>query len=153
MAVSIERFVQVMSPGARSAKPGSVVAYAKSRLSWLDATKRVSSDIARLRSALQSDYADDDDAPALLEAFDERVAPVLQTFDEALADKLDEAVNATDPNARQKLVEEARALIGRYTEFLATDDVIAGLDENPFVRLSIRSSFGSTLKGISEAVY
>ena len=135
------------------AKPTGAVAYAKSRMAWTATSQRVTADIAKLRTALQDQYKGDDNGPAIVSAYDARVAPVLKVFDADLADKLDEATNAADAAARQKLVDEARQLIDKYKAFLDGETLIADLDDNPFVKLSIRATVGATLTALSAAVH
>ena len=138
---------------AQAQAGGGAVTYAKSRLAWLAARKKVESEIEKLRSAILATYQDDGIAPELDKAYRERVAPVLAALDERLADKLDEATNATAPDARAKLVAEAREIMGDYTIFLNSDKTVAELDGNPFVPLSIQQTIAATLSTLAKAVH
>ena len=80
------------------------------------------------------------------------VAPVLEALDESLADKLDEATNATNPATRAKLVDEAKAIIQRYQAYLAGEPVIIALDTNPIVPVAIRPTLTTTLTALAQAV-
>ena len=79
------------------------------------------------------------------------VAPLLESLDESLADKLDEATNATDATKRAALIAEAREIMTKYQAALS-NPVIADLDNNPFVPLSIQKTLSATLTGLSAAI-
>ncbi len=131
----------------------SAVTYAKSRLAWLAARNKVASEIDKLRTQIVATYQENGIAADLEKAYQTRVAPVLTTLDESLADKLDEATNATDAAKRGELVTEARAIMDKYAQYLAGEPLIADLDDNPFVPLAIRATIGGTLNALSKAVH
>ena len=135
------------------AKPAGIVTYAKSRLAWLAARQRIGGDIAKLRAQLVAEYKDEPDLEDILDAYDTHVQPILSAFDEDLADKLDEATNAEDAAARAQLVADAKALIGKYQKFLDGEKLIGDLDDNPFVKLSIRTTMGTTLTALAAAIH
>lgn len=159
-ARGIDELRQALATAAAQAKltqqaqaGGGAVTYAKSRLAWLAARKKVESEIEKLRSAILTTYQDDGIAPDLERAYQDRVAPILAGLDERLADKLDEATNATDPAQRAKLVAEAQAIMKDYETFLASESIIADLDANPFVPLSIQQTITATLSTLAKAVH
>ena len=128
------------APGADPAEavPGAtgVVAYAKSRLAWLDVRKRMAADLETLRRKMLEHYADEDIAADLEASYAERVAPVLAALDERLADTLDDATNATDPVERKALADRSREIIKGYQAFMANEPIFAEIDANPFVPLA-----------------
>ncbi len=132
---------------------GGTVTYAKSRLAWLAARKKVESDIETLRQRIVDTFKDDPIAPQLETSYKTKVAPVLATLDERLADKLDEATNATDAAKRTTLVGEAKAIMQEYAQYLTSESLIKDLDENPFVPLSIRATVGGTISTLSKAIH
>ena len=85
----------------------------------------------------------------LADVYSKRVGPMLEALDEELADKLDEATNATDPGARAKLVTEAKAAIARYQSFLAQDEGIAALTTIRSCRSPIQQTMTATLAALS----
>ena len=139
-------------PGA-PAPTGSVVAYAKSRLAWLAARQKVASEVEKLRGGLITAFAGFDIETEIHSEYTQFVAPILTAFDESLADKLDEATNATNPATRAKLVEEAKAIIERYESYLAGAQVITALDSNPLVPLTIRQTLTTTLTALAQVVH
>jgi len=132
---------------------GGTVAYAKSRLAWLAARKKVESDIETLRQRIIETFKDEPIAPQLDTSYKTKVAPVLATLDESLADTLDAATNATDPAQRTKLVADAKAIMAKYAQYLTSEPLIKDLDENPFVPLSIRATVGGTISTLSKAIH
>ncbi len=111
---------------------------------------KVQSDVETLRKAILSTYSDR--ATELDGQFQARVAPLLGTLDELLADKLDAASNAADAQQRSELVEEARQIIERHRDYLAASPIIADLDANPFVPLAIQKTVATTLAALSNTV-
>jgi hypothetical protein len=140
-------------PGPIGGSATGAVAYAKSRLAWIAARKKMESEVEKLRAEILTYYKDADMEGALADAYSKRVGPMLEALDEELADKLDEATNATDPDARAKLVTEAKAAIARYQSFLSQDKSIAALDQNPFVPLAIQQTMTVTLAALSASVH
>jgi len=132
---------------------GSVVVYAKSRLAWLAVRRKLETDMDNLRQHLLDFYQDADIAEDLDTRYGERVTPVLATLDEALADTLDAASNATDPGQRGRLVAESRAIIRRYQDFVASEEIFGELDANPFVPMAIGKTMTTTLATLAAAVH
>jgi hypothetical protein len=129
------------------------VTYAKSRLAWLAARKKVESDIETLRQRIIETFKDDAIAPQLDTSYKTKVAPVLATLDESLADTLDDATNATDPAKRAELVKAAKDIMQKYAQYLTSEPLIKDLDENPFLPLSIRATVGGTISTLSKAIH
>jgi hypothetical protein len=140
-------------PPPGTPQTATAVTYAKSRLAWLAARQRVVGEVAKLRGQLLAEYKDAPESVEILDAYDTRSADLLAGFDEQLADKLDEATNAEDTALRAKLVAEARAVIDGYQKHLDSEKLIADLDENPFVPLTIRATMGATLKALAAAIH
>ena len=131
---------------------GAPADFAKSRDIWVAARSRITADIEKLRAELVATYQAEGIAADVEKRYQEKVAPLLTTLDASLADKLAEANAATDPAARTKLVGEARAIMARYATALA-NPVLADLDKNPFVPLSIQTTLSTTLKGLATTIH
>ena len=135
------------APAGQDVAAGSVV-FAKSRLAWLGARAKMKADVDRLKGAILAHYAGRNIENALGRTFDSKVAPMLDALDEQLADDLDAARNASDPAVRADLVEDARATIARYEAFLSQDTILAAMDANPLVTLSLRKPLAQALSAI-----
>ena len=131
--------------------PGAVT-YAKSRLAWLDARKKMEGEIDALRAKIIDTFKGDAIAPQIETNYRAKVAPVLAQLDETLADDLDKAASATDAAARAKLVATAKATMGKYAKYLASEPLLKDLDENPFLPLTIRATIGGTIQQLSRIV-
>jgi len=128
------------------------VAYAKSRLAWIATRQKIESEVGKLGEALKAAYAEDGLADQVTAQFQERVAPLLATFDGGLADTLDAATNATDPQKRAALVADARAQIVRYQTFVAGEPLFKQLQDNPFVKIAVVPTLEATLTALSAAL-
>ncbi len=126
------------------------VAYAKSRLAWLAARKKMQGDIDTLRGKIVDAYPDF--AADLDQRYQARVSAVLDGLDESLADALDAASSASDPEKRQKLVANSQSIIKKYQAFIAGEKTIDDLDANPFVPLSIRATMTATLATLDKTL-
>ena len=145
------------SDGARIADAAAggtagAVAYGKARLIWISTRKKVIGDIDKVMEGLRAGYADEDLGDDLAVQFKSQVEPILTSLDESLADALDDAINQTDAAKRAAKVAEARAIVGRYQSYLAGEPLIAWLDENPFVPVSIAATLSNTLQALSAAI-
>jgi hypothetical protein len=140
-------------PVADAGAATGAVAYGKSRLAWLAARQKVIGDIEKLKAEIVATYEEDGIGPDLASSYAKTVQPVIDAFDVELADKLDAAVNATDPAQRGELVKEARSLMERYQKFLDGEPLIGDLDDNPFIPLSIHATISATLAALSKTVH
>ncbi len=125
-------------------QPQAFVAFTQTRLAWDQARKAVQADLRKLEAEIlarckdESDFADiQDGAKTLYE--------MLDVLDERLIDKLDEALNATTPQARQKFHLQAREIVDEYLEFVETDELVADIDANGFVDTAVRSTLTTRL--------
>jgi hypothetical protein len=141
------------APTQPQASPSGPVAYGKARLAWLGVRKKMESDVEKLKAEILAHYAGNELVNQLGPAYAAKVAPILASLDESLADKLDEAINAEDPKIRATLVQESKDKIKEYQDFVATNSVIADLDSNPFVPLAIQKTLTSTLATIAAVVH
>src|SRR5258706_13279022 len=92
---------------AAPAPGGADTPYAKSRLAWIAARKRIEGDLGKLGSAIAAAYDGHGAADDLGKAFRSKVEAMLETLDHSLADKLDEVNKATDAASHAKRVQEA----------------------------------------------
>ena len=135
-----------------SANTGAV-AYAKSRLAWLAVRKQMQGDVNKLRDALTEKYQDTPILTQIQTSYDDRVSKKLDVLDESLADLLDEASNAADPEVRATKVQAARDKIEEYQGYMALEsELFDDLDSNPFVPLAIKATLTKTLSTLSAAV-
>jgi len=126
--------------------------YAQSRLDWMATRESIETDLGKLRAALANTYKGEAIAGEIEKSYTAKVAPLMTTLDETLATKLDAATKAADAAARASLVTEAKAIMASYQAFVASNPLIADLDSNPFVPLSIQQNVSATLSRLSAAI-
>lgn len=141
------------APGA-PAGPGSMGSpvFAKARSTWVATRKKVESELGKLHKEMMTAYAGHGVAADLDKMFTSKVEPIMGQLDDSLAHKLDEVSSNSDPAAHQKLVQEAKQIITGYEAFLQSEPLIAKLDKNPFVPLSIQATLTASLTALSKAV-
>jgi hypothetical protein len=149
---ALEAALRTAATGPAPTSSAGPVAYAKSRLAWLGVRKKMETDLDTLRKQLIEFYKDEDIVGELEARYAERVAPILSNLDEELADTLDMATNATDPEERGKLVAQSQEVIQRYQNFMKSDPMINELDTNPFVPLAIAKTMDATLATLAAAI-
>jgi hypothetical protein len=131
---------------------GAAATFAKSRLVWVAARKKVDGDIAKLHDEFMGVFKDHAKADDIGAAFRKRVGSVMDKLDESLADKLDTLANNTDPSQHATLVQEAKQLVQDYQTYLANEPLIATLDSNPFTPLTIQKTMTATLSALGKAL-
>jgi hypothetical protein len=116
--------------------------------SWKKATKAVRDSLHALHAEISAVYRSEDDVAALIARFEEDCVDVVNAyFSDAVADKLDEITNLVDEDRREdrvKAVEELQVLLAVVEKNL-DERVISGLDENPFLPLTIRTTMSRAL--------
>jgi hypothetical protein len=141
-------------PQAQAEAGGGTVTYAKARLAWVAARRKLESDVEALRRSLAQVYAGEPEFAGVVDAkFQERAAPTLSALGEELADQLDQATNETSTLARAELVNKVRETIDRYSGFVANDPVLTHLDSNPIVPLATRKMLTDTLATLAKVVH
>ncbi len=129
----------------------SIVNLQKSRLAWLATRKSVKEQLQKLEATIVAELKGDPDLPNLTTDI-RQLDEVLNRLDERLADKLDEALNAQDPKARQRLHQEAFALMAAYRDYVSRDAFVADLETNPFMPMTLRTTVLGTLAAMQKTL-
>ncbi|MGH7042981.1 MAG: hypothetical protein ACREFY_12730 [Acetobacteraceae bacterium] len=128
-------------------------ALAKSGQAWVATRGRVQADIEKLRAALVATYQEGGLAGEIESRFRTRVAPVLAAFQADLPGKLAQASAATDPTARTAQLKEAQEILQSAHAFIDGEPLLAELDANPFVPLTIRQIMAGTVTALEKTVH
>ncbi|HEV2969685.1 MAG TPA: hypothetical protein VGY55_06825 [Pirellulales bacterium] len=107
----------------------SLVALAKSRLSWRTERINAIAEIGRLEAALSQRFKGVESQKNALSAAVVRLDKLIKTFGPQLDDGLDYVLNG-DEAARPGLIKQARALMDGFQKTIDGDEVMAALDGN-----------------------
>lgn len=163
----------VEAPAPGGSATGSVQ-YAKARLAWQAARKKAQLEIATLKAAIEDSFAEveeevdeDEDDEMSADAFEPvpggltianlpqslaRLDEILRRLDDSLAETLDEALNASDDEQRKALHRLAVDQMDDFNAYVAADPLLANLDNNPFVPVTVRATLESTLQALERVL-
>ena len=127
----------------------------KCRLAWDNARKQVQSELQNLEKIIVDKFkahnSDDNNEVKYditeVAANTKNLYTILDKLDNRLIDKLDEALNA-EPDDRKVLQQDAKQIIVEYQEFVKTDSLMVGIDDNPFLKGSIRKDVERVLSSL-----
>jgi hypothetical protein len=138
--------------GANAGPAPNPTVLAKSGLAWVAALKRVQDDFGKLQQAMVQHYDGKPFVTELEKLLQAKVAPIMTTLDQTLASKLEDAGKSADGAEQQKLLGEARQMIGQYESFVTGNDLLTQLDANPFVPLQTQKTLVATLGALKKSV-
>ena len=144
------------APAAAADEAGkkvSNVVFTQSRLVWDATRKKMQADLKALEQSIRetcrrwNDDPDGDDEIDLgeLEGGLKKLPALLEALDTRLIDKLDEALNAADADARQARHQEAKAIVAEYLAFVNGDRLLARIDDNGFLPSKVRANVQTAL--------
>lgn len=108
----------------------SKVGFEVIHLEWEAAKKQVAARLATLHDAIIDDIDDIDDEEGQTAAA--KLAKIVARFNMGLGDTLDAFRQAETPQEKARLAAEARRIAGVYADFLATDALVAHVENNPY---------------------
>ena len=136
-------------PSAAPPSPAAVQRYHKSRTAWVATRLKVDAELRKLNAEIMAANDENEFGDDLETNFSAAVAPVLTTLDESLAQALDQAARAGSAAESAQYIQQARATIDRYTQYVSSNKIISELDDNPFVKLAIGKTLNATLSTLS----
>ncbi len=122
------------------------------RIEWISTRQQIAGNVRALGAALADTYAGQPLADRIVRLFQAKVDPLLAQFDDRLGTALADLASAPDEDKRKDHADDARAYIREYREFTETDAFITDLDENPFVKIDIRSRTLASLARVEQAL-
>ncbi|WP_077035578.1 hypothetical protein [Pelomonas sp. KK5] len=140
-----------------AAKPTpSLVELQKARLTWDGLRKTVQSQFSSIESAVMAAVREHNADPEAEDRFDEaalgtglkQLFDKLDTMDQGLIDKLDEALNAEGAQ-RDARYAEAAVLVQKFRAFASGDPLLAFVDDNGFASTDIRAKVDGALADLS----
>lgn len=153
---ALRREVDAPRPAATAAPAAagsaSTAAFAKARVAWLAARRKVETEVGKLHAEMTSAYQGHGFGADLDRFFRAKVEPMMGSLDESLAHKLQEVTSNTDQAQHAQLVREAKQIIQRYETYVAGEKLIGKLDNNPFVPLAIEKTLTATLTTLGKVI-
>jgi hypothetical protein len=149
----LDRLELLLAAGQENAPAAgpSLVQLQRARLTW-EATRATVRQYLRTLEALVLKFFDGRSEFPTAQAAVRRFAEVTDELDEALIDTLDDALNEADPERRRALLDDARDCIDDYEDFVRSSDLVAGIDANPFTKISIRDTVQGTAAQLRAAL-
>ncbi|HVY14285.1 MAG TPA: hypothetical protein VHB27_03590 [Rhodopila sp.] len=146
-------------PPMPTGRPITYAGMQKSRLAWDALRKSLQSQLQELEATIvqaveannQDQKAEETFDPKDVSAGTKKLYTILDGLDQRLIDTLDKALNAEGPE-RSKHQQAAKGLIEEYRTFVASDPMVAAVDNNGFTRTRIRPTVDQTLKVLSESL-
>jgi len=140
--------------GAAPVAPGSSnTAFAKSGEIWKATVAKVGAELEKLRAGIVDTYQTADNVGDLEGRYRAKVSGVLTALDDSLVGKLSEVAGAPDMTQRARLIGEARGIMEGYRSYVASEPLLADLDDNPFVPLTIRQTVSNSLSALEKVVH
>lgn len=127
-------------------------AHAKAGLAWKATYAKLSGDLDKLTAGFTAAFQDHPQAAELQQAFSAKIDSVLGSLDQSLSDKLSELSQAQDAATHQKIVSDAKAILAQYQQTVANSPILAQIDENPIVPLSLQKTLNATLGTLAKVL-
>ena len=124
----------------------------KASTAWVRVRQVIDGELAKLMDSVRSTYQDHGGLAEIEKRVRAELDSVLGKLDDELAHKLDE-ISKAGAAEQPKLTSEAKQIVQRYQDHIATDKVLGALDENPFVPLSVQKTAGNALTAIARALH
>ena len=122
------------------------VDFEKIHLDWDSRKSEVESRLKELNKAITDDWED----PTAMTAA-ANLSKVLARFNEGLGDTLDALRNAVDAEKRSQLATKATGIADRYLDYLATDALVAHVEDNPFeITVGARETLSTPLNELRD---
>jgi len=138
-----------VGPGAgENGGKGKNVLYTQARLAWDNARKRVRQELEQVEAAIVARYQGE---PTQGEAKSKaaKLFGILDSLDERLLGKLDEAYNADTDEKVAGFRKEAAAITAEYLAFANSDPLVNALDKNAFAPVPVKAGLVETLNQLS----
>jgi hypothetical protein len=131
--------------GAGAQAKGANVRFAQLRLEWEKQKKAVAAELGSLQKTVLEEYNDPESAAALT-----KLNRILKRFNNGLGDTLDALYNAADAASQQPLKHKSLAITKQYLSYIESDQLIAHVEDNPFMTVTVRDSLAGSLLAIQK---
>ena len=133
--------------------PAMVRKLEKSLAVWEATLAKITGDMDKLVKAVNGAAKGHDEAAGFEDDFNRAVAPLLTTVDRSLSDMLARAAKAGSAEEHERVLEEARATVKKFSKFAQAHPVIDHLDSNPFVPMAVGKTLNTTLSAVASIIH
>jgi hypothetical protein len=126
--------------------------HAKAGVAWKATHTKMTGDLDQLTSKFTAAFKDHAQADELQKAFKAKIDGVLGQLDQSLSAKLGELNEAKDAAAHSKIITEAKAIMSKYQQVVASDPTIAAIDKNPFAPIGLQKTLTTTLSTLAKVL-
>lgn len=141
------RLEEVIIGFEQAAPPADPATIAKARSAWIAVRQRLDLDLHKLLDAVRETYEGHDGLAEIERRVQTELDGVLGSLDDELARKLDDLGKAADAD-RPKLAAEAKQIVARYQQHVASNKLLGVIDDNPFVPLTVQKTTNAALSAI-----
>jgi hypothetical protein len=139
-------------PGVEAAAP--VAQLAKAPQVWDGTRKLLQSKIDALKKAVQVQLGDEaDDYIKGVNDQLQKLDRITGRLDQRLTDALGAAAQTTDPAQRKQALQDSKATLTEYVQYIKSEPLIGHLDNNPFgVQMQLMETLTKSLKSLGGAM-
>lgn len=150
----VARVLGVPFPGIAAGSlrtEGAGVRLAKGVLLWTETRRFVAGQIGTLQQAILKDTQDDPDYDEIVAGLS-NLDDVMEHLDDQLTEKLGEIQAESDPSAKTRLSAQARKIVADMQTYVASDSLMAEIDNNGFTQTTIKPRVEQTLAAILQTI-
>lgn len=143
--------------GAQSAQPkgpsgdGAAVRVAKGLLLWNSTRSYAEKQLDKLTQTILAESQSEPDY-AEIKANVGKITGLMELLDDRLTEKLGELRGATDAQAKSAISQQARDIVKEYQAQVASDPLMADIDDNGFMPLDVRARVTAALAGVLSTI-
>ena len=130
---------------------GSLVTYIQAKLAWRTVRTQVQTELQKVEQAILEACNEEPNLGEIAGKV-KKLYTILNTLDERLIDKLDDALKAPTPEKKDFADQQSRALIKEYLAFVNGDQLMGAIDNNPFAPVDVKGRLVTTLTDLKNKI-
>ncbi|MDB6122864.1 MAG: hypothetical protein JWQ71_1857 [Pedosphaera sp.] len=148
----VEKLLKAVPANQAPVSPkGSMVTYIQAKLDWRNVRIQVQSELQKVEQAVLDACKEQPNIGEIAGKV-KNLYSVLNTLDERLIDKLDDALKAQEPEKKDFADQQSRTLIKEYLGFINSDPLMAVIDDNPFAPVNVKGRLVATLTDLDKKI-
>jgi flagellar motor protein MotB len=130
---------------------GSLVTYIQAKLAWRTVRTQVQTELQKVEQAILEACNEEPNLGEIAGKV-KKLYTILNTIDERLIDKLDEALKAPTPEKKDFADQQSRSLIKEYLAFVNGNQLMGVIDNNPFAPVDVKGRLVATLTDLDNKI-